>query len=173
MASLIIYGSPPETSTFTSGITPKNRHSFEALLVPELEKLAGFALKPVTVRPICEAKELGALIKGGVYEHVVFYGHAYTFTTGSRNEMKLATACDKSISAQQFAEALQGSTGVKDVLLAGCDSNAFAADLTIRVPTIRFGGLMAKRNDDIRGNAKAIERFQILPQAVKWWRGGK
>lgn len=173
MASLVIYGSPPATSTFTSGITPKNRRSFEALLVPELEKLAGFDLKPATVRRICEVKELGGLIKGGAYEHVVFYGHAYTFTTGSKNEIKLATGCDKSISAQQFAEALGGSTAVNDVLFAGCNSNSFAADLTTRMPKIRFGGLAAIRSDVIGGNAEAIHRFQILPQTVKWWSGSK
>lgn len=113
------------------------------------------------------------LIKGGAYEHVVFYGHAYTATTGSRNEIKLATACDKPISAQPFAEALKGSTAVKDVLFAGCDSSAFAADLITRVSTIRFGGLAAARRDVIAGNAKAIDSFQILPQTIKWWSGGK
>lgn len=44
MASLIIYGTPPRTDTFKSGITPGNRRTFEALLVPELEKLGNLNL---------------------------------------------------------------------------------------------------------------------------------
>lgn len=105
MASLIIYGTPPETSTFKSGITPTNRKSFEALLVPELEKLGNLSLKPATVRSVCEARELATLLKGK-YEHLVYYGHGYTLDRHGRSEIILSTACNNSISAQQFADAL-------------------------------------------------------------------
>lgn len=123
------------------------------------------------MRRIGEIGELTALLKGK-YEHVVFYGHGYLLDRGGRAELKLSTACDNLISAQQFADALKGSSDVVDLLIAGCDSNAFAADLTTRLPKIRFGGIQAVRQDTIGGNAKAITEFRIEPRQVKWW-GGK
>lgn len=59
-----------------------------------------------------------------------------------------------------------------NVLIAGCSSNAFAADLSTRLPKIRFGGILAARVDTIGGNAKVITHFKIETKSVKWW-GGK
>lgn len=173
MQTLVIYGSPPTTTSFKSGIKKENRKSFERLLVPELEKLAGQSLQPASVRPICHTGELATLLRAGTYDAVAFYGHAATLTTdsrlGSRSEILLFTACGEAISAKAFADALLG-TSVREVLLAGCSSNAFAADLSTRVSGVRFGGIPNTRVDTIAGNDAAITVFQITPQPVKWWR---
>jgi hypothetical protein len=172
MTTLIVYGRVPSMSTFHASITDKNRKSFEKRLLPELEKLGLLTFSPATLTPICHAKDLGALLRGRPYSSVVFYGHAFTFTletrSGKKSEMRLQTVCGGYITATEFADAIRG-TSVRTVLIAGCESNGFAADLSTRVEKVKFGGLMSRRFDEIGGDARAINHFRIIPQPVKWW----
>ena len=107
MTTLIVYGKVPPTSTFHAPITDKNRKSFEKRLLPELEKLAVRSFSPATLKPICQLRELGVLLKTGSYDSVVFYGHAFTFTLdtrdGKKSEMRLQTACGRFITPTEFA----------------------------------------------------------------------
>jgi hypothetical protein len=172
MATLIVYGKAPLTSTFHSGITGKNRKSFEKHLVPELEKLALRNFTPATSTPICQPSEIGALLKSGSYDSVVFYGHAFMFTiedrAGRRNEMRLQTACGRFITPSDFVDEIRG-TKVKTVLIAGCASNAFAADMSTQLDKVRIGGIQSSRTDEIGGDENSVTHFLIIPQAVKWW----
>jgi hypothetical protein len=88
------------------------------------------------------------------------------------NQIQLQSACGKYLTADDFAAALLG-TGVKTVLIAGCTSSPFAADLSTRreFKGIRFGGLQGYRYDEVSGDEKAISHFSIVPQPVKWWTG--
>ncbi len=178
MSTLVVYGRPPSIpGHFTSGITQQNRAGFERLLVPELEKLAKRSLAPATVKPICRPQELADLLKTGAYDTLVFYGHAFQVTTvgasnRTRSELQLESACGKYLTAADFEGALRTSR-VKTVLVAGCASNAFAADLSARpgFNGVLFGGLAAYRWDEIEGTNTAVSHLTIVPQAVKWWSG--
>jgi hypothetical protein len=154
VTTLIVYGKVPPTSTFHASITDKNRTSFERRLLPELEKLAVRSFSPATLKPICQLGELGVLLKTGSYDAVVFYSHAFTFTLdtrdGKKSEMRLQTACGRFITPAEFAEVIRG-TKVRTVLIAGCASNAFAADVSTRVANAKFGGLASLRTDEIGG----------------------
>lgn len=172
MATLIVYGKPPQMAGFTAGVTPKNRASFEALLLPQLERLAGRKLRPATAKAICHPEELKRLVSSGAFDTLVFYGHAFTFTLiasgQKKNEMQLQTSCGAFITPAAFSEAIK-STYVRTVLIAGCASNAFAADVSTRVDGVTIGGLNGVRVDEIRGDQNIVSHLLIIPQPIKWW----
>jgi hypothetical protein len=175
MATLVIYGRPPRTSTFR-GITTANRVGFEKALVRELEKIMLKALEPVTVRQIMSPDDLPTLLALGRFDTVLFYGHALPQVTigprGTRNEIVLQTAAGGAkgiLTADDFAKALQAAPSVRTVAITGCASSSFAADLSTRTKGVRSGGFVFNRIDEIAGTEREITHFHIIPQPIKWW----
>jgi hypothetical protein len=171
-SALIVYGRPPATPTFDGRITPDNASSFKRLLKDELEKLMHESLAPTLIKPICTIADLDGYLRLHKYDLVVFYGHAFVQTTVGRNtttsEEILQSSCGRPLHANDWADAL-ARAGIGRTMLAGCNSESFAAQVYLRQPALHAGGLRYQRQDDISGDAAAINYFRIRSQPISWW----
>jgi hypothetical protein len=141
-------------------------------LVRELSKLTDQNLKgSSTVHRLDSVAELRRLLKGHAYTSVIFYGHtidrlAGGFVQGSQNLSLFGRHAEAR--PQEWADALK-QAGVRQTIIAGCRSVAFAAGVFNTAPLIRVGGLSFERMDLIIGNKMHIDAFDIRKQPIRWW----
>jgi hypothetical protein len=114
-------------------------------------------------------RELRNLLSKGKYEQVIIYGHAVTYSNKAGGWQEILLADNRaSVSPQEWAHALM-EAGIRQTIVAGCASQAFAAGVHAAAPSIRAGGLPHDRYDNIAGNEKAVTFFKIEPQPLRWW----
>ena len=161
-AFLVLYGIPPEFVVSDAQgrslgkkfqLDKSNKGSFETALRIALG--AFFAkhadmdrARMVFVRTAGDVAK--AVKAANSNTHIVYYGHAIA------EDKKLAPSKGQRITIDQLSRMLKGSS-ISHFDFLGCSSVGIAADLSIAIPGVRFGGLMNKRNDEFEVEFRTLQ----------------
>jgi hypothetical protein len=170
---LAVYGVPPDMPLQdaaaksigkTFSLTTVNRASFESALKQGLSGFVGgdaplAGARFVFIRGL---PDLSAAGRSGEWTHVIYYGHA------AERENALIPGPGQRISATQLAGLFRGSA-VTHVDILGCRSLSIAAELSAMLPTLRVGGLAAKRQDNIEVDPRTLHviKFEMSRQPIR------